>query len=451
MNSKNQKYLFSESPVNKAVLAMIIPTVISQLITVVYNMVDTYYIGKLNDPLQVAAIALSLPVFIFLTGFTHLFGVGSASVISKDLGKNEIEHAKQVSVFAVYGSIAITLVYSGIILLFQKTLLPFVGVNQESFPFVSKYLLWVVVIGGVPTVLSGVMSQLIRSEGKSKEAGFGLMLGGFINIILDPVFIYNFHLEVEGAAIATMISNLCALIYFVLVVMKNREETIISFSAVYLKFDKTVISDVVKQGFPGFVMTFMSFISNSVLNSLIASYSNVAVAGLGIAKKIDMMGMAIAQGMTQGVLPLIGYNYASGNHERMKSIIRLTVKYSLIISFSGAVILFLFAENVSSLFIQNIETIHYGSIFLKIICVSMPTTSITMMIITTFQAIGLSKQPTFLSMLRKGALDVPLMLIFNSAIGIFGISLATPCADIMAMIVACCIYLREMKSKLQEY
>ena len=194
--------------------------------------------------------------------------------------------------------------------------------------------------------------------------------------------------------------------------------------------------EVVTVGLSGFVMTMMSTISNTALNHIVAGYSNTAIAGMGIAKKIDLLAYAIAQGMTQGTLPLIGYNYSSGNRKRMKDSIKVAFLYSLLVAACGTVFLYFLAAPIVGGFISDAETVDYGQRFLKIICLACPTTAINFMVITIFQAIGKKVQPLFLSLLRKGSLDIVFMLLLNRAIGISGIAWATPFADGIAFAIS---------------
>lgn len=439
-----EKEIFADLPVKKAVLKLTVPTVISQLITVIYNMADTFFIGQLNDPVQVAAATLSMPLFIFLTGFANLFGIGAASIISRDLGKGSREHAKLTSSFSIFGGLVSALVYAAFVFIMRPVLLPLLGTNQDTYPYVYQYLFWTTVIGGVPTVLSALLAHLVRTEGRSEEAGFGLMFGGLLNMVLDPIFISGLHLGIVGAAIATLISNVTAAFYFLLWILKHRGSTVITFKLRKASFIH-IPKEVLLQGMPSFIMMLMSFISNAVLNHLVASYSNEAIAGMGIAKKMDMIGSAVTMGMTQGILALIGYNYAAGNIQRMKDTIRIALTYCIIITTIFSAILFIFAEPIAAVFIRESETVRYGEQFLRIICLTLPATSITMMVITTFQAVGFKKQPMALSLLRKGGLDVPVMLVMNVWVGVFGIACGTPIADLIAMVISVCLYLVNRK------
>lgn len=432
----DNQVLFSKAPVSKAVLSLAIPTVISQLITVVYNMADTFFVGQLNDPLQVAGATIAMPIFMFLTAFANLFGLGGASLISRCLGINDIKKARNTASFCIWMGMIVSFIYGIIIVLCQPIIFPILGASNETWKYCSQYVFWTIGVGALPTVMNGELAHLIRCEGYSKNAAFGVAFGGILNIVLDPIFIFCFKMEITGAAIATMLSNLIAMIYFFCFLYHIRKHTVITPNIKEISFIDNIPKEVITVGLPGFVMTMMSTISNTALNHIVASYSSKAIAGMGIAKKIDLLAYAIAQGMTQGTLPLIGYNYTAGNIKRMKQSIKVDAIYSIIIAFIGMFLLYFLATPISKCFIADADTVYYGQSFLKIICFACPTTAINFMVITIFQAVGKKVKPLFLSLLRKGSIDVLLMIIFNHIFGMAGIAWATPVADWIAFVIS---------------
>ena len=441
----DKSFLFAEAPVRKAVLTLAIPTVISQLITVVYNMADTFFIGQLNDPLQVAAATIAMPCFMFLTAFANLFGLGGSSLISRCLGMDNRDKARSTAAFCIWTGLIVAFLYGIGILLLEPVLFPILGAKAETWGYLKEYVFWTIGVGAVPTVMNAEFAHLIRSEGYSRQAGLGVALGGILNIALDPLFIFTFRLNIAGAAIATMLSNLIAMLYFIAFLLHIRKKTVITLNPKAYSVKQKIPLEVLTVGLPGFVMTMMSTISNTALNHIVAGYSTTAIAGMGIAKKIDLLAYAIAQGMTQGTLPLIGYNYSSGNHSRMKSAIKAAFFYSFIVAVCGTILLYFFAAPIAGSFISDTETVGYGQKFLKIICLACPTTAVNFMCITVFQAIGKRVQPLFLSLLRKGSLDIVFMLLLNKAMGISGIAWATPFADWIAFVISLALIIPSLK------
>ena len=433
--------LFEKMPVPKAVITLVIPTIISQIISVVYNMADTFFIGQMNDPNQVAAATLAMPPFVMLTGIANLFGIGGSSLISRSLGAGDREKAKKCAAFSIWSAILLAFIYGLVLYLARPTLFPLLGTDEFTYGYCSDYFLWTITLGGVPTVLNACLAHLVRAEGYSKEASFGLALGGIMNIVLDPVLIFTFGLGVKGAAIATMLSNVIAVFYFVALIRKNEDVTVIGFSLKNYSLSDGIPGEILLVGFPSFIMLLMGTASNLVLNKMVVSYSNQAIAGMGIAKKIDILAFAIANGMTQGVLPLIGYNFAAKNHKRMREVIKTSFLYTMLVSVAGTLILFFGAVPLVRFFIDDAETVAYGQYFLKVIAITCAAISVTMMIITIFQATGRKLQPTILSLVRKGGFDIPLMFIMNNAMGSQGIPWATPVSDLLAMLLSLALFI----------
>lgn len=443
--SLEKEQLFSSAPVNKAIITLAVPTVISQLITVVYNMADTFFIGQMNDPNQVAAATLAMPVFILLTAFANLFGIGGASMISRCLGAGERDTARRCSAFCVWSALTVSLLYGIAVLCVLDVLLPLLGTDAATQAPCASYLFWTVGVGSAPTVLSACLAHLIRSEGYSAQASFGIAFGGILNIVLDPIFIFVLRLEIAGAAIATMLSNTAAVLFFLGFFLKMRRKLTITLSPRYFTLRSGIPAEVLSVGLPSFLISLMATFSNTVLNKIISGHSNEAVAGMGIAKKIDLLAFAVAQGMTQGTLPLIGYNYSSGNRPRMLRALRALLADCLVISICSTVFLFLAAAPVTRCIIDDAATVEYGRTFLRIICLTCPTTALNMLSLTIFQATGKKLQPLLLSMLRKGTLDIPLMLCFNARFGIQGVAWATPLSDLLALCVAAALVLPYLK------
>ena len=434
MNDKRE--LFENAPVSRALISLVIPTVISQLITVIYNMADTFFVGQIGDRNQVAAVSVCMPLFVLLTGMANLFGIGGSSLIARSLGAGDELKAKRTAAFCIWTSASVALCYGVLVYVLRAWLLPAVGADHETYAFCSQYIFWTVTIGAVPTVLNQELAHLVRSEGYSGQASFGVAMGGVLNMLLDPIFIFPLGLDLVGAAVATMVSNVAAMLYFIVLLWRRRGETKIVLSPKLYTLKLDIPRGVLLVGLPSCIMNLMGVSSNIVINTLLNGYTNAAVAGIGVAKKIDMLSYSIATGMSQGALPLIAYNFSAGNYERMRKAIKLDFLYSLIIAVAGSLFLFTCAGPIVQAFIDDAETVEYGQYFQRVICITGPCISVTMLSITTFQSVGREFTPAVLSILRKGGLDMPFMLLFNSLFGVKGIVWATPTADMCAMCVA---------------
>ena len=443
--------LFEQAPIPKAIIAMVIPTLISQIITVIYNMADTFFIGQMNDPNQIAAASLAMPPFIMLTGIANLFGIGGASLVSQSLGMGDKKRAERCATFSIWACIVISFVYGVLVYLARPVLFPLLGTDASTYGYCSDYFFWTIAVGSIPTALNACLSHLVRAEGYSKEASFGVALGGILNIIFDPILIFNLGLEIAGAAMATMISNVIATVYFIALLQKNKVRTVIKFTLRNFTLQHGIPKRIILVGLPSFILILLGTVSNIVQNSLAATYSNQIVAGMGIAKKIDMLVFAFANGMTQGVLPLIGYNFAAKNHARMKKAVKTSFIYGVSLATVGAILLFSTASPMVKLFIDDAETVLYGQFFLKVISTTCPVIMVTMMIISVLQATGQSFKPLLLSVVRKGSVDVVLMFVMNAFMQANGLAWATPISDCFAMTVALLVFIpywKKIKSEI---
>ena len=272
-------------PIGRAVLSMSVPKIISQEITVIYNIADTFFVGQMNQPDQVAAITVALPLSYFLMALTNLFGVGGSGMVSHHLGLGEDAQAKSCAAFCIWTSAGISLFYGILIFLVRPMLLPAIGADADTYRYAYQYVFWTITIGSVPNVFNPMIANLIRAEGYSKQASFGVAFGGILNIILDPLFIFGLHLEIAGAAIATMLSAWAATMYFLSFMYRKRKNIVISLSPKHYTLKKSVSIRIIVTGLPNFLISFFATISDTVLNPLVAAYSNEALAGLGIAKK----------------------------------------------------------------------------------------------------------------------------------------------------------------------
>lgn len=215
MEEQSEKYLFEEMPVPRAVATLAIPTVISQVVTMIYNLADTFFVGQIGNPYMVAAVSLVSPWFNLLTALGNLFGLGASSLISRMLGVNNRRDIKHVAAFGIWGGAAVTLVFGLATWLARDGLLHFLGASADTYGYAESYLLWVVVLGGVPTMVSLALGHLLRSEGHARQASAGMMFGGILNVVLDPILIFGFSMDVAGAAIATALSNAVSVVFFI--------------------------------------------------------------------------------------------------------------------------------------------------------------------------------------------------------------------------------------------
>ncbi|MBR5108945.1 MAG: MATE family efflux transporter [Clostridia bacterium] len=448
---KYERDLFVNSPVLKAILRLAVPTVIGQIILVIYNMADTFFIGLTGSDAKLTAATVCMPAFMFLSAISNLFGVGGASVISRAMGSGNLARVKKASAFSFWGCLTLTLMYSLFAFLAGDIFIDLLGGKAPQVHGHSKdYLMITVVIGGLAASMSTLLSHLIRSEGRSMPASAGIMLGGILNIALDPLFMFVLlkpGREIIGAAAATALSNVCALVFFIVYFLRHPSS--LSFKPGAAMLEKTVVRDVLGTGLPACLMTLFENISYAVLDNLMCAYGIACQAGLGVAKKINMLAHSIVRGMSQGVLPLIGFNYAAKNYRRMK----LSILYSGAISCGVALVCMaaslVFSEPLVSIFIrdENVRSIAAGARFLRILCLGCPFSACAYAIISFFQATGKGMRSFFLAILRKGLLDIPMMFLLNIFLPVYGIVMATPIADVLCCGAASVLFTAFLKTQ----
>lgn len=444
----DNKELFETMPVARALTRMAIPTIISQLITMIYNLADTYFIGRTDNPYMVAAASLSYVLFFILTALSNLFGVGGGSQISRLLGEQRFEEAKKVCAFSFYGTICISLVYSLGCLAFMDPLLRLLGATDNTIGYSCQYTLWVIVVGGVPSCLSMTMAHLLRSEGYARYASYGLSGGGILNMILDPLFMFVIMRpgqEVMGAALATMLSNCVALVYFALMFLHLRKDTVLCISPRMGLPGKASVRNVFAVGIPSAIGSLMACLSNTVVNKLSSEYNDYAVAAMGIVKKIDMLPMNVGMGLCQAMVPMVAYNYSTKNYRRMGAFTNAARLSGMVFAGICIVVMELFAPQVITLFIGDGETVRYGVDFLRINVLATPLMICNFQMSYTFQAMGKGAESLLLTSCRQGIINIPLLFLMNRLVGLYGIIWTQLLADSITIVISFVLYRKTMQ------
>ena len=442
----HKEELFENTPIFRALFELALPTVFGQIILVVYNMADTYFVGLTKSNHMLTAVTICMPAFMILTAMANLFGVGGSSVIARALGKANYDRAKSTCAFSFWGCTAFTLIYSLVVYIFIN---PVINALGGTDPFVHKYartyLMYTVVFGGFFTSMNALMAHLVRSEGKALHASIGVVIGGVLNIALDPLFMFVIlekGNEVAGAAIATALSNTISFFYYVVIfVASRREKSILNVKLTGESFKNSIPSCVFDAGLPACIMTLAENISYAILDKLMSYNGLAAQTGIGVAKKVNMMAHSIVRGVTQGALPLLGYSYSCGNRVKTKKTVGATVLISASAAFICTVVSLLFANEVIGVFIHETNEAHiYGTKFLRILCVGASFSAVTYTFISFFQAVGHGRKSFVLALLRKGILDIPLMFVLQNLVKIYGIVLATPITDAICFVVSLCLF-----------
>lgn len=446
----DQERIFESLPVPSALRVMIVPAVISQLIVLIYNMADTFYVGQTNNPYMVAAAALILPVFNITLCLAGLAGIGGGALISRLLGENRKEEARRVSVFSLYLAILIAAVFALGMGIFMKPLLNLLGAGENTYEYARQYAFCVIVAGGIPTVLSNVLSNLIRSIGYSRQAGTGIVLGGLLNIALDPLFMFVLlphGYEVLGAGAATCLSNCIACVYFIVVVCRMGKESIVTFHPKAGRPERESIAAVFTVGIPSAVATLLFDLDYVIIDKLMVSYHDLALAAIGIVLKVERFPLNVGIGICQGMMPLVAYNYAAGNKKRMEDTIRISRMLGLTIAGISILLYEIFAVQFIRLFISDAQTVEMASAFLRIRVLATPLMFLSFFTVYLFQAFGMGKRSLFLGMMRWLVFNIPMLFLLNAVFGMYGIVWSQVTADTLTVILSFYVY-RKYKPKL---
>ncbi len=449
MEKTQKEKLFEDYPIKKAVAALAVPTILSSLVMVLYNLADTFFVGILNDPVENAAVALAGPLLLAFNAVNNLFGVGSSSLMSRTLGKKDYKTVGKASAFGFYGALFFGVLFSILCTVFRNPLLQMLGADATTINATNGYINWTVSLGAAPAILNVVMAYLVRSEGAAMHASVGTMSGCFLNILLDPVFIlpWGLNMGAEGAGCATFISNCAACVYFfvVLAVKNKKKETFISLSPKKFTLERNVVSNVFIVGIPASIQNLLNVTGMTILNNFTASYGADAIAAMGISQKVNTVPMNIAMGLSQGIMPLVSYNYASGNSKRMKDTIKFAMKTALIFLVIVAALFFIGSENVVGMFIGDASVIAYGSRFLRGFCLGLPFLAVDFMAVGVFQAVGMGKEALLFAILRKVALEIPALFILNWLMPLYGLAYAQFTAEVILAIAAVLVLKRLFK------
>lgn len=446
---QNRTEIFENTPIKKAVLLQIVPAIASQMIALLYNLADTYFVGLINDPVQTAAITVVSPCFVMLTAISNLFGVGGASAIARALGKKEANRARQIASVSFWGGLVMGILFALLFWLLERPILTLCGAREETFAVVMAYAKWVVVIGGPWTVLNTLLANLVRAEGSARRAFVGVSLGGVLNIALDPLFVLPRFLGwgAAGAGIATAISNMAATVYFLCGIFRRRQDTVLSIAPGHLRHTRAHLGGILVIGFPSALQYALTVVAVAAQAKFVSAYPTEAVAALGIVKKIDQLPLYFSIGVANGLLPLLAYNHAAGNTARRSQAFRFGTLTAVSFSLCCLILFELFAEPLVGLFIKNPQTVAYGASFLRLMVTAMPMMSVCYPMIVQFQAMGKAGESLICSVLRKGVLDIPLLFIMDALLPLYGCMLVQPTVDSISLIVALLLYRRIRKGE----
>ena len=437
--------LFETAPVPKAVLTLAIPTVLSMIVAVFYNMVDTFFVGQTGDPNQVAAVSVATPVFLFFMAAGNIFGVGGSTFLSRALGEKQYDKVKHISAFCFYAGIATGIIGQVLLFAFMQPILQAVGTSENTIGFARAYLTWIA-YGGPAIVISTAFTNLIRGEGAAQSSMVGMMTGTVANIILDPLFILDsfwgipcLGMGVAGAAIATVIGNLVSIAVYVVHI--SSKSSVLSIKPRYFSLRGGILKGVLLIGLPASLTNILMSLSNIVTNKFLVTYGDVSVAAMGIAMKANMLVIFVQLGLGMGIQPLIGYNYGARSFSRMKAVLKFALFCVITAGCVLTAVYFIFARQIISIFIDDAAVIEAGITVLHALMVSSPVIGIMFVFNFAFQAMGKAIPSLALAVSRQGFIFLPMIFILNALFQLNGVIFAQPIADFCAIFMALGIFL----------
>jgi putative MATE family efflux protein len=445
MDDKADRTAILESmPIKQAIWKLSIPTMAAMLIQVIYNMTDTFFIGKLNEPNMVAAITLCMPIVMGIQAFGNIFAIGGASLISRLLGAGERKGANHAAAISFWAALVICTITSIALFLYMEPVLSLCGASVDTMPYCKSYLS-IMLIGGAFMGLQMTMGGLLRSEGATKESMVGMMSGSILNIILDPIFILLMNMGIAGAALATTIGNTVGFLYYIWFYL--RKKGIISIAPRYFNFNRHYYADIFKIGIPASLGMVLMTVGLIISNVFAAGFSDTVVAANGVVFRLTNIATMLTMGMSQGCQPLMGYNFGCHKYDRLLSTIKYSIRYSTILCTVFAALFYIFARGWILVFITDENVVSTGVLIMRAMVVSMPFFGVQMILMIMFQSLGRSVESLIISLGRQGIFFIPALIIFSKVWGLTGFMYSMPFADILTTILSVILFFA-MRKKL---
>lgn len=439
--------VFEKAPVPKAVLKNAIPAMAAMLMVLIYNLADTFFIGQTHNDILVAAVSLATPVFLIFMAVGTVFGIGGTSVISRAFGQGRQEYAKKVCAFCLWSCMAVGFVMSAGFLLFMEQILTLIGASADTWEPAKTYLT-IVALGGPFVLISNCYSNILRAEGQPNKAMVGQVLGNLLNVVLDPLMILTFRWGIAGAAVATVIGNGVGAGYYILYYLRGQSNLSIHIRDFSVK-DK-ICANVLAIGIPASLGSLLMSVSQIVVNARMAGYSDMAVAGMGVAMKVTMITGMVCIGFGQGVQPLLGYCVGAKLWERFKKIMRFSVLFALALSTVMTGLCYLLRDSVIRVFLTDTASFDYAITFTNILLTTSFLFGVFYVLTNALQAMGAAVQALIINLSRQGIIYIPALFILQAAMEANGLAWAQPVADLLSTALVAVLYLWTSRKRMAE-
>lgn len=411
-----------------------IPAMITMIVVVIYNMADTFFVGRTHNDLMVAAVSVAAPIFTLLITVGTLIGSGGCSIISNALGGQDEEKSKRTSSFCFYTSIVIGILFAVIIVIGCNPILYLAGATENTIEMAAIYLR-IIGIGAPFIIFSNTLANIIRADGAAKESMIGNMVGTVLNIVLDPMMILGFKWGIAGAAIATVIGNICACAYYIYYIVKKAGPAL-SCSLSDFTLSCKISVPVFAIGLPGALGNLLMSFSNIIMNLFLAVYGDEAVAAMGVAMKIGMIVAMIQMGLCMGLLPVLAFNMGAGKIRRVKETIWKTGIVCVALGSAMTIGAFAGKHALVTAFVTGENVIELSERMVIAIILSGPVLGLYFLTTNVLQAAGKSLWPTFTSLCRQGIIYIPCLIIFRSLSGLQGLIYTQAVSDIAAAVLS---------------
>lgn len=436
MNHKSIYYL-EKAPVAKAIMHMVIPMLLSLIASVIYNITDAFFIGKLDNTAMMAAVTLALPFSSILMALGHLFGVGAGTYVSRLLGEGNSDSAKNVCSINFWSSFITGIIFMLICLPVLSLLLQLLGANGDTLMYTADYIK--IFIFGAPFVIANFsLEETVRAEGGSTASMIGMIAGVLTNMVLDPIFIFLFHMDVAGAALASVIGNAISVGWFHYYLQKK--SNVQSVSIKDFKPSREIYSNIIKVGISAFLLDGFLVITCLLFNKYSVLYGNSFVAGFGISQRVVQIVDFIGMSFSMGVVPLIAFAFSSKSQKRLMELIKTTVLYMFGITLGLSGVLLIFRTDIIGIFSIDPEVIALGQIILFTQLCSTIFAGLSALFTGIFQAFGTGMQSTVMSVIR-GIVFIPILIFGNLLYSVNGVIWAMTISEGLACMTGLILWL----------
>ncbi|MCQ2518746.1 MAG: MATE family efflux transporter [Lachnospiraceae bacterium] len=436
---KKKTDLFENYAIPKAVAYLSLPAIMGTLVMVLYNMADIYFVGMLDNSLESSAVTIASPLILAFNAVTNLFGVGGSSLMSRSLGKKDYDTTKKCVATSVYLALFSAILFSALYTIFRNPMMNLLGADASNRAQTARYLFWTVTVGAIPSILNVVLSNMVRGEGESFHASIGVISGCVLNIILDPFFVLPkfIGMGAAGAGMATCISNCVACAYLLIVIFLKRKTTYVCLNPKQFSFRKDIYKEIFGVGIPASIQNLLNVTGTVILNNFTNKFGTDAVTAMGICHRVTMIPLYLTMGMTQGIMPLISYNFASGNRKRMKDAIMFVIRISVVITVAMAIVFYFYSGNIVAIFMDEpVAVVDYGRVILRAMCIGIPFLAVDFTAVAVFQAIGKGSYSFIFAISRKIILEIPAIIILNKIYPLYGMGFAQPFAEFVLTVIS---------------